>query len=570
MPLQIQYQPNAMMLGSMAQSAGEAAYNRWLTEFNQQKMQMNANAFATGFANMGLPIAQMKSRERMVNAQIAGRGQQLAQKRMADVQWWENNGALVQDAVASNLIAQHGPSVINDSTFADQVINAPKYMSREDAQTMLTRHAGFDERARSHRVARSPEALDARSAGRLADVEAGLKVNPVSQKQYDALQRRFNERGIKGQAYEKIRRGIDERIKRHGDQASRQETHEEATHRLVRTKQLGDGPLDGQRTIILDPKTGGIKDIIDTNPNADLMEIHAKQAAEIGKLSAPPTTLEGEAVTLDPLAQKARNDTIKQLMRSNKAIMDKVYGPNNDPADKPIDAAEEYQTDLKRWNSQTALGPPEARGVPGTPFGEMSNEEYLKSIHESGLLLNLMKQFGVEDASDLPREVWSRLGFTAPYPKKPDTRGVIQRNQEEAQKAVKDAGIMSEMDRLRSSLRTGQPPQESPVTPIPLKPTTTNGWMALQEDPKSLDEANNIRRGFEEAVKSGQLPEDHLLWPPEMKAKYLKVRQYIASMLRKKIQEEGKAAKEKKVEDLLKSMRPSGSWSFGPSSSSPM
>ena len=157
MPLQIQYQPNAMMLGSMAQSAGEASYNRWLTEFNQQKMQMNANAFATGFANMGLPIAQMKSRERMLNAQIAGRGQQLAQKGMADVQWWNNNSALFGEVLADNMISQHGPDIINDPMFPDMITGAPKHFTVAQAQKMTADWLGNSETARAYSQYNTPQ-----------------------------------------------------------------------------------------------------------------------------------------------------------------------------------------------------------------------------------------------------------------------------------------------------------------------------------------------------------------------------------------------------------------------------
>jgi hypothetical protein len=510
MVLQIQYQPNAMMLGSMAQSAGEAAYTRWLTEFNQQKMQMNANAFQSGFVNMGLPIAQMQSRERMVNAQIAGRGQKLAQERMDDVQWWEDNGALVQDAVASNLIAQNGPSIINDKSFADKVVNVPKYMSRKDAQSMLTRHAGFDERARSHSVARSPGALVAKSAGRLAEVEAATTVNPVSQKQHDALQRRFNERGIKGAAYEKMRRGINERIKRYGDKASRRQTHEETIHALVRTRPVGDrGPFSEYETTILDPK-GGPPKVTRHNPSIELLEQFRKNGEEILRLSEPPTEFGEPKVLTD--ADKLSRKTLKRAYeRQNKLILQEIYGEAEDPAPDPMVAAQEYQEKYEVWGQQNHSSQ------------DTDNQGYMDYLSRTGLLNTSMQLFKVSDPSELPAKWWTGMGFSAPPPKRHDDRGVMQKNEEETEKAVRHMGILKELE----GLRTGQTPQQAPVVQQdPLRNQLQDIERQQQREamaPKSVDEAKGIRRAL-----AGKFGENFEQWPEEARMRWKEATEFIS------------------------------------------
>lgn len=544
MPLQIQYQPNAMMLGSMAQSAGEASYNRWLTEFNQQKMQMNANAFATGFANMGLPIAQMQSRERMVNAHVSARGQQLAQKRLDDVQWWDENGARVQDMVSSNLIGRHGPGVVNDPMFADQVVNAPKYMTREEGQKRLMDWSSNSEKARSHRLAWSPEALQARSAGRLADAEAASKPNPAFQQQMQSLQRRLNDKGLKPEAAQKMARSIMDRVQRHGDRSSRQQTHEEVTQALIRTAPMNPdaGPLGTLRTVTLDPK-GGPPRVEFHNPNMDLMEQYRSNASQIEKLSEPPTEF-GVTVDLTDQQKAARLNARRGLERHNKAIMQQIYGVDKDPAPDPIDAAQEFQDKTDVWSQQKHS----AQGV--------NNQEYMDYLKRTGFMDEWLRGFGVSDPSELPAEWWTGMGFSSPPPKRPDDRGVMQRDQEDTGKAVRNIGILKELEQLR-------PNRGRVETPVSPQPPLRDQLQDIEREqrresmaPESVDDAKQIRR----AIGQRYGP-DFTKWPPEAIQQFRDATEFI------RVSGDPKPAAPKASTGTP---RTRSTWSFGPSSSSPM
>lgn len=506
MVLQIQYQPNAMMLGSMSQSAGEAAYSRWLTEFNQNKMKMNADAFATGFSSIGMPIAQMQSRERMHNSQIAARGQELAQKGMDDVKWWEENGARVQDMVSSNLISQHGPSVINDSMFADQVINAPKYMTREEGQKRLMDWSSNSETARSYKIANSPTALRARTSGLIADTAAATKDNPVFQQQMQSLQRRLNEGGLKPAAAQQMAKKIMARVQRRGDPSSRSPTIEERLNEYVHTSPASEtsGPLGGKTTTVFKPD-GSVQSVEYHNENLNLMKQYTLNANQIEDLTSPPSTYGGmQAEPLTGPQQKARLNVIRGLERQNRQIMVEIYGTAEDPTLDSIDAAQSYQEQTEVWSQQH--GQSGGRAI--------SNQFNLGMIKDSGILDESLRLFGVSEPADLPAEWWKKMGFSSPPPKKPDNRGVMQRGDEDAKRAAGHVRVLQE-------LQGSQVPDNTPPLNEQLQGIEQNQQREAMA-PKTDDQAKAIRSSIGKRYGT-----DITKWPPEVLQQFREATEFL-------------------------------------------
>lgn len=520
MTLQINYQPSGMLLGELAQSAGKSEYNKWLAQFNQQKAQSLANAFQSGFVNMGLPIAQMQSRERMVNAQIKARSTQAAQKGLQNVEWWRNNGAMFSQMVGRNLIAKHGPEIVGDPYFADQVANAPKTFTVEQAQKMLADDVEAQTRSGLHRAENSQTKIAARHAGLNADATAANTPNPGYIALKKAFERNLASRNVKPELREKFTKAIDRAVSRYG--VPRQPTIKEATEEHVDT--VRGGFLQGVTTTTRDPKGKLTQET--KYPDRELFDMREKTLTEMAKLVAPAKTADAYGATYETSPEQ---EELKELLISNykkslnwlnKQLEQRgadITGldPHSDNSDGDMDKASKFDRQKKRWDSLTVSEKAiQMRTKQGFgPSAKTTNREWYQFLKNNGVLEEVMKEHGASDESEIANTVWKELGFSAPPPRPESTLGVKDRQEGAVKREVNGLDLLN---RLKQQ-RTGQPPGPGPG---PGPGTGSQLQERMNRIPQFSNEKNAIQVRAALAEKYKGIPPEQ--WPDDDHAMYLK------------------------------------------------
>ena len=405
MTLQINYQPSAMLLGQMAQSAGESEYNRWLQGFNQQKSQSIANAFMGGFTQMGLPMAQMQSRENIMKQQIAARGQASAVKAMQGLEWKRNNMPLIRDWTADIMQSQYGTTWRSDDSLVQKWFNMGANMTPEDARTGVNNWMGLKRQDRSHSLSWSPSAQNARASGLMADVAETEQLNP----EWVQGVTNINKKHVKPEIRQRLMESLNHQVARNKSAAGRPPTKYEQYDRDVIKESITG--TDIIQYSIRDPKTGKTEIKFKDKFEED-KETLDKLYSQYQKLTVPPSL--GEQVMKLSTAQKRkRAEQSDHLLKRIRFYENRIH-PGMHKDGEQTDADDDRESQKQRFSEWEQR--PAARRWAGP---DRANQGALLERHRlSGRIETMMGRAGVTSEEDLPDEVWKELGFDAPPPHK--------------------------------------------------------------------------------------------------------------------------------------------------------
>jgi len=429
MTLQINYQPSAMLLGQMAQSAGESEYNRWLQGFNQQKSQSIANAFMGGFTQMGLPMAQMQSRENMLKQQIAAKGQASAVKAMQGLEWKRNNMPLIRDWTADIMQSQYGTTWRSDDSLVQKWVNMGANMTPEDARTGVNNWMGLKNQDRSHSLSWSPSAQNSRASGLMADVAETEQLNP----EWVQGVTNINKKHVKPEIRQRLMESLNHQVARNKSAAGRSQTKYENFDAFVMEK---NNPQTGMTTrSTWNPKTASW-DHERFDPQEQNKDLLVKLMEMQQKLTAPPAKdvrgqlAEGYQERANERLRQARG-LETQISSLRSLIYPELFPPKG--TDKEADSIQ-LDADIKAWGK---------RKVPGDTHTsrDVTNEEAYAWQKEGGTIRDFMRKRGVDREEDLPEQDWIAMGMTSPPPHKtPETP-----SEQEASTGRKTAAAMQAM-----------------------------------------------------------------------------------------------------------------------------
>lgn len=400
MTLQINYQPSAMLLGQMAQSAGESEYNRWLQGFNQQKAQSIANAFMGGFTQMGLPMAQMQSRENIMKQQIAARGQASAAKAMQGLEWKRNNMPLIRDWTADIMQSQYGTTWRSDDSLVQKWVNMGANMTPEDARTGVNNWMGLKRQDRSHGLQWSPSAQNARASGLMADVAETEQLNP----EWVQGVTNINKKHVKPEIRQRLMESLNHQVARNKSAAGRSQTKYENFDAFVMEE---NNPQTGMTTRSTWNEKTRSWDHERFDPHEHNKEMLVTLMEMQQKLTASPSKdirgqfAEGYKERANERLRQAQG-LEKQISSLRSTIYPELFPPKG--TDKEADSIQ-LDADVEAWGKRKTKG-------------GKSNEELYKLYKNSGVIGKIMKRSGVDREEDIPDHDWVGMGMTSPPPHK--------------------------------------------------------------------------------------------------------------------------------------------------------
>ena len=401
MTLQINYQPSAMLLGQMAQSAGESEYNRWLQGFNQQKSQSIANAFMGGFTQMGLPMAQMQSRENLMKQSIASRGQASAVKSMQDIEFKRNNMASIRDMLGDRYHSRYGADWANDRNLLHQWQQDAANLPASDLRAGLNQWMFSKNQDRSHRIAWSPNSQNARAEGNMANAMIESGVEPKYAEAVSRIQKGPYKPSVKNEMISSLNRQMSARR----SSAGRPRTMWESIDENMRME-----PVEGTdmiREYSRNPRTNEV-----TSKMVDKFEVDRKAIIDLTKLydSLTEKTRDKYGNILgdeDDADAGLRREQADRVLNQIEFHSNRVYGKNLGAGTKNAETASvRLDADIKRWGKRKSLNP------------RQTNKQRYDSAKEGGEIESLVNYRKVDRESDLSEEDWQSLGLTSPRPYK--------------------------------------------------------------------------------------------------------------------------------------------------------
>jgi hypothetical protein len=425
MTLQINYQPSAMLLGQMAQSAGKSEYNRWLQGFNQQKSQSIANAFMGGFTQMGLPMAQMQSRENMLKQQIAAKGQASAAKAMQGLKWKDSNLPLLRDMHADRMHSRYGATWAEDPNLLQEWNDSIASMNPEDSRTAVNDWMFRKRQDTGHSLVSNPSFQRSQASGRYADAVAGSQPNPA----HARVSSNIDNGAYKPETQRRMRVSLDKQASKNANPAGRPQTKYEHEDENVTWEQMPNSDMVRQRT--RDPKTGNIKTEMFDVKKGD-RETLDKLYDDYAEFTQPPSSPGIGLLDLDAPQKRAREQRARSILKRIRFYEDRLHpGIHGDTSQSD---AEDLKRDVKlrldEWN--------ELEG-----FGGETNETIYAYQKEGGTIDQFMTKRGVDREEDLPEQDWIGMGMTGGRPHKaPETPS----QKEESTKRKTEAGLQSMKD----------------------------------------------------------------------------------------------------------------------------
>jgi len=426
MTLQINYQPSAMLLGQMAQSAGESEYNRWLQGFNQQKAQSIANAFMGGFTQMGLPMAQMQSRENIMKQQIASRGQASAAKAMQNIEWKRNNLPLLRDMHADRMYSRYGQTWAEDNNLLHEWQQNVANMDAGDARQAVNKWMFHKNQDRTHGLNSSPSAQNALASGRYQDALIGSQIDP----EYGKAIANIQKGPYKPEAKQSMVSSLNRQMAQRRNPAGRPATKHELYERDVLAE-----PITGTDLIqysVRDPKTGKLSIEFKDKFEEDKKSLH-NLWGHYNSLTSTKTDSYGAVIDEEDDDKRRRLDAASQVMEQIKFHSKRIYGENlgAGPENAETDSVK-LSADVKRWNKRE-----NSAGV--------TNESVYERQKKSGNIEAVMGYLKLDKESDIPDEHWTALGMTSPRPYKSPTaasekEAETKRKTEAGLKTLQDPG----------------------------------------------------------------------------------------------------------------------------------
>lgn len=401
MPLQINYQPSAILLGEMATAAGKSEYNRWLQGFNQQKAQSISNAFLSGFTQMGLPIMQMRSRENLMKQQIAARGQASASKSIQSVEWKRNNMPLLRDMTADRMHARYGPQWAEDPLLLDEWQQTVANMDAGDARDAVNKWMFHRNQDRTHGIAQTSSAQNARAAGGYDDARISSQVDPKYAEAISSIQNG----PYKPQVKQQMIAALNRQMSKQRNPAGRPENKYEQFDTDVMMEPIPG--TDVTRISTYNRKTQSWDHEFFNKAEAD-NGVLDKLYSQYEKITRPPTNIAGEILELNPEQKERRKERTKLLRYRIRHYENRLHpGMHKDAA--------QTDADDDRASQQERFGKWAARPSPSGGVRE-NQGELLEKHRNSGRLETLMEHLEIDREEDIPSSVWEYLGFDGPPP----------------------------------------------------------------------------------------------------------------------------------------------------------